>query len=340
METNNQTPPADQQLPPDGQQTGQQTGQEPPPAAELDDAAFLESYNKKIGTNFKSIDELRPPAPEKTEAELRAIQNSEDLMLTERFIKQGGTVEGYAALKQISEADVKEFSLQDTKAELKKAGFADDEIDEEIKRRYFLLSDEEKADLSEFDQEMLKKNEYFSKKLENKSSYKIEQAKNLLAKLKSDYEAEKYEKEVDARISSTVEDYATKLNRTITLDLGESNGQKLNPVEFVIDEADITEIKETLADKAKRETLLYNQDGSENVENLFDALVWKKIAASVAKKSLTQGATEQVNFFNQTFPSSAQAVAPGYVPNTRTGQIGKAIEGTEKIVVKTSPITK
>ncbi len=322
------------------QQQAPETEQQQAPPAELDDATFLESYNKRFGKDLKSIDELRPPAPEKTEEEIRAIQNSEDLMLTERFVKQGGTVGGFAALKQIAAADVKEFSLQDTKAELRTAGFAEDEIDEEIKRRYFLLSAEEKENLGEFDDEMLKKNEYFSKKLENKSSYKIDQAKNLLAKLKSDYEAEKYEKEVDARISSTVEDYAAKFNRTVTLDLGESNGQKLNPVEYVIDEADITEIKETLANKAKRETQLYNQDGSENVTNLFDAFVWKKIAASVAKKSLLQGATEQVNFFNGTFPSNAQAVSPGYVANTRTGQVGKAIEGTEKVSVRTSSITK
>ena len=340
MENETKTGEGEQETPITETPTGQETVETVVAPVEVDDATFLESYNKRFGKDLKSIDELRPAAPEKTESELKAIQNSEDLMLTERFIKQGGSVEGFAALKQIAAADVKEFSYQDAKAELKQAGFAEDEVDEEIKRRYFLLTDEEKENLSEYDQEMLKKNEYFSKKLENKSSYKIEQAKNLLAKLKSDHEAEKYEKEVDARISSTVEDYAAKLERKITLDLGESNKQALNPVEYVIDEADILEIKETLADKAKRETLLYNQDGSENVENLFDALLWKKIAASLAKKSLLQGATEQVNFFNQTFPSNAQAVAPGYVANTRTGQIGKAIEGTEKINVRTSSITK
>lgn len=331
----NEEPTTDQEV-----QTEVPLTNEPAAPVEISDEHFLESYNKRFGKEIKSIDELRPPAPEKTEAELKILQDSEDLKLTEKFVRKGGTVEGYAALKQIAAADVKEFSLQDTKAELKKAGFADDEIEEEIKRRYYLLSDEEKENISEFDQETLKKNEYFSKKLENRSSYKIEQAKQLLENLKAEISAENYEKEVDAKISSTVEEYAKNLERKMILDMGESNGQKLNPVEFVLDEADVSEIKESLADKAKRETILYNKDGSENVENLFDLFVWKKIAKSLAKKSLLQGATEQVNFFNHKFPSNAQAVAPGFVPNGRSGAVGKAIEGTEKIRIRTSPITK
>lgn len=311
-----------------------------PAEEEVSDVSFLNAYNKKFGKEFKSIDDLRPPAAEKTEEEIRILQNSEDLMLTERFVKQGGTVEGYAALKQIAAADLKEFSLQDTRMELKNAGFEDEEIEEEIKKRYFLLSDEEKENIGEYDKEMLKKSEYFSKKLENKSSYKIEQAKNLLAKLKADISAEKYEKETDAKISSTVEEYAKTFNRTLTIDLGESNGQKLNPVEYVIDEADIAEITGKLSDKAKRETLLYNQGGLENVTTLFDAFMWEKIATSLAKKSLIQGATEQVNFFSGKFPSNAQSIAPGFVANQRTGVAGKAIEGTEQVRVRTSPITK
>lgn len=311
---------------------------------ELDDAAFLAQYNKRMGFEgdkaFTTLEQLKPAAPAPTEEEVKKANSQKELTLAERFVsKKGRTLKEFNILQQVANSDPKEFALQEARQELVNAGFKPDEVDEEMKARYYQLSDEEKANLSEEDAELLKKNEYFTNKLANKGSYKIQQAKDVLRVLEQEMEAENYVKQVDANISATVAEIAKKMERKVVLDMGLSNGQTLNPVEYTIDEADILEIESTLSDKAKREQFLYNQDGSENVGNLFEALKWKKIAQSLAKKALIQGADEQVTLFNSKFPSNPHSVAPGNVAKTgRTGQIGKAIEGTEKTIHRQSVI--
>lgn len=309
-------------------------------APTLSDADFLKHYNRQMGFEgekaITSMDQLKPPAPEPSEEEKKKAQTSQDMTLLQRFVAKGHTPQEFTLLQQIANSDIKEFSLAEAKRELINAGFNADEVDDEIKARYYQLSEDEKENLSENDKELLKKHEYFTNKLANKSAYKIEQAKGVFSALQAEIDAENYEKQVDAKLSSTVEEIAKKMDRKIVLDMGVSNGQQLNPVEYIIEDADILDIQSTLSDKAKREQFLYNQDGSENVENLFDALKWKKIALSLAKKSLLQGATEQVDFFNTKFPTNPYSVAPGHVRTGKTGEVGKAIPGTEKIKFRTT----
>lgn len=92
-----------------------------------------------------------------------------------------------------------------------------------------------------------------------------------------------------------------------------------------------------LKDPVQRNNFLYNKDGSENVENLIELFKWKAIAPGLVKKAALQGATEQVEFFQTHFPNTPYLVAPGTAAKTnKGGVIGKAIEGSEKIVHRTA----
>lgn len=315
----------------------QQQQVEPVVEKELSEEDFLKQYNKRFGKEAKSFDEIAPAKPEPSEEEKKKEITTKERKVLDKFLKFGGTIEQYGVLKGIANADIKEFSIADTQKEMADAGFSKDEIDATLKERYYLLTEEEKAELSDEDAALIKKNEFFSKKLEGKSAYKIEQARKVLNDLQSQVDADDLLTKTDAIISSTVDEYAQKMPRTITLDMGESNGTKLNPVIFEVQDADLASVMETLKDPTKRNDFLYNQDGTENVKNLMDAMVLKQILPNIVKKAALQATTEQVEFLEAKFPKSPQAVAPGFTPSRNGGAaVGKAIEGTEKTTKRAS----
>lgn len=301
---------------------------------ELSDNDFLEFYNKKNNTSFKSFDEIAPAKPEPTQDDIAKENAAKNEKLFAAFKKKGGTLLQFEAIQSIANSDVKEFSYAEAKRELMDAGLSKEEAENEITQRYYLMSDEEKSELSDEDSLLIKKHEIFSKKLENRSAYKIENAKQYMQNLQTEAEQEEYEAQVDAKISAKVAELKSTAPKSIVMEMGESNGMKLSPITFDVREEDVQEIYDTFSDPQKRNKFLYNEDGSEKVEEIIEALKLKKIMPTLVKKAMLQGATEQVEIFESKYGKTPHDVAPGYTPKAgNLGRQGKAIEGSERVRV-------
>jgi hypothetical protein len=319
----------------------QQQQQQQPPSEDIPEEVLLQQLEKRLGFKPESLDSLKPKTPEPTETEKAAQLAARDKQRLDKFVASGGKVEDYVNIKKLTEVDVKEFSIQSKRAELKAAGYDEAEIDEQMKLRYHLYTDEELAAFGDDAEKMKKLSAYYKEKLENGSKYQIEVAKKFFADLDKQIDDEAYVSKVDADIISNVEKTVATMERTITFELGEANDQPINPVQFTVEDKHLSEIKKVLSDKATRESLLYNPDGTENVQNLVDLLKWKYIATDLAKKANLQGRTEEVEKFEKVFPNNHFAVAPAnVVKGAKTGNVGKVVEGSEKVMYNTTAKTK
>lgn len=310
---------------------------EPPAVADLDDEALLSQLEKKLGFKPKSLEELKPKPAEPTEEEKAAELSAKEKKRLDKFLAKGKTIEDFTALKRLTEFDPKELSLINKRNELKAAGYDEKEIDEQLKLRYHQYTDEEFAQFGDDAEKMKKLSAYYKDKLENGSKYQIEAAKRFFEDLDKEIDADAYVAKVDAEIISNVEKTVKAMERKMTIELGQSNDQTLNPVQFVVEDKHLAEIQTLLTDKAARENLLYNPDGTENVANLVDLLKWKYIARDLAKAANLQGRTEEVEKFAAKFPDNHFAVAPASVNKTgKLGVAGKVVEGSEKVSFNTS----
>lgn len=291
------------------------------------DETILKAYLESQGIKYESLDKLKEKvnytAPkelteeEKTKAELAKEKRAVDL-----FVKNGGKIEQYVAIKKIAESDLKELSIANTKSELKEAGFSDEKIEQILKDRYYQFDDEEIEQEDDESEKDLKKRlkEYYSKKLENRSAFTKTQAKGILDNLNKAIESEDLEAQKEVEISSKIDDYFKAQPLKLNFEIGEVNGQKIAPVEYEVAESDLAKVQKTLKTPAELNKILFNQDGSLNLPNISNLLIKNAISDSALKAAYHEGGSRQVAIMKTIFPSSASELGIGGIPKDLTAK--------------------
>lgn len=265
-------------------------------------------------------EKLKPAAaaPEPTEAEKQKAEAEFDKRKLDHFLKNGGTVEQWVGMKKIAAADLKELSKAEIKQELKEAGFKDEELESTLesvlKERYYQIKlDEleqgENETTEQFDKrkgDLEKKITFFSKKLENKSSYRIEQAKNALKLIDDAVKEEDDAKQEEIKNSQRVDDFFKILPRKLTFELGKIKDLETTPITYDVSETDIAEVTGILKDPEKRNKFLYNEDNSLNLDNLAGVMLRNKYLEGLVKDAYIQGddsgSDREVAKFEKIFP--------------------------------------
>lgn len=283
--------------------------------AELSDEQFLALHNKKFGTEYKSLDELKPKAPEPTDAEKQmALSTSQKKALDKfvelaqkkaeksgKFISIDDATKDYYAKKSIANGDVAEMSRIKVEHQLIAAGLTKEEAQIEMKARYHQYTDEDLS-ATEDDAErnsLLKKREIFTKRLNEAALPDKMEAARELQEIQNRIDDEAYEASVDARLTKEAEDYAKTFNRKKIVELGEFKGTPLSPVEHTISEEKLSEIVNIVKDKKQREALLFNEDGSEKVDLLIKYLALEATVEDLVKKASTQTSNENLAYFER-----------------------------------------
>lgn len=316
-------------------------------AIETTDESLLKQLNERFGTSIASIDELKPKPPEETDQQKNEKLSAFEKNQIERFVAKEteGTylekVERFNNIKKLAEYNPEELTILNKKMELKKAGIADEDIEEEMKKRYYQYSDEEISEFDEEQQEQLKKaKSHYAEKLKNGSLYQIQAAKSVLEGIQKQIDTENYEAEIDGNISAKVAEIVKTMSRKVDIDLGMHNDVPISPIQFDMPDDVIQEVATLLSDPKERNKLLYNEDGSENVDVLFEALVWKKSAMAAVKSAYIKSADRQVQILQKTFPGAYTSIAPGSAgKRNNSGATGSVVPGsvrTERVVQKTN----
>ena len=294
---------------------------------ELTDEQIKELFAKKGIENFENFDSLKekiakadqPANLPLTEEQKKAEAAAFEKRMLDFHIATGGTPEQFVALKQIAAMDLKELSVAELKKEMKESGFSESEIDIVLKERYFQRNPDELTQGDEESDEEFKKRieltkkkvSYGSKKLESRSTYTKQNAEGILNDLREAIKAEDLAKQKEAEWLSKVDDFSKKVSRKITLELGEVDKTKLDPVQYDVAEADVAAVADILKDPQKRQQYFFNEDKTLNLTKMGELMLRNKILESAVKTGFIEGGNRQVAIFKKTFPGSAQALGVG-----------------------------
>ncbi len=296
----------------------------------------FEAMKNKLGV---PADTTPAQSPEQIAAQEKAF----DKRLLDFHIENGGTAEQFVALKQIASMDLKELSPAAIRKELGENGFTADEIDLVIKERYYQLNpdelvkdDDEEDEVFNKKKELLKKKvSYGSKLLESRASDIKKDAEETLNSLRQSVLDKDAKAKQESEYSSKVEEYSKKLPRTLTVELGEINNEKVEPVTITVSESDIQDVTATFKDKAKRESIFYNQDGTLNHTKLMEVELRNKTLEAAVKASYIEGGNRQVEAFRKVFPDSPYALGVGGTPQAnKQGQKGKIVSAGKPELVR------
>lgn len=300
---------------------------------------ILKSRGIEIGLD-EIKEKIKPAAaatPEATAEEKAKAEAAFEKRMLDYFIANGGTPETFVAYKHVANADRKALSESEIRRELKDSGFSEEDIAAVLKERYYQINPEELVwdeDGTETKEEfekrkalIEKKIAFGTKKLESKSSFIKKQAEDALGVLREAIAEQDLQKAEEVKISSKVDELATKLPRKLTFDLGEVNNQKIAPIQYDVSEADIAEIVGTLKDPVQRNNFLYNEDNSLNLDNVANVMLRNKYLESALKASYLEGGTRQVSEFEKIFPGrTAQSIGVGGANGgTQTGRKGHIV---------------
>lgn len=281
-------------------------------------AAVLKGKGIELEGGLEGLKEkLKAPAaqaPAPTEEEKKKAEAAFEKRMLDHFIDNGGTVENFAALKQIASADLTQLSISAITKEMTEAGFEAEDISAILKERYYQLNPEELVRGEEETEEDFTKRKALTekkialgaKKLASKGTFIQKQATDALSVIRQAIEDQDLQKAEEAKISSKADEIASKLPRKMTFELGfldDEKTQKIDPIEYVVQQSDIDDIVTTFKDEEKRKQFLYNQDGSLNLDNLMGVMLKNKILESGIKTGYIEGGNRQVAIFEKTFPS-------------------------------------
>jgi hypothetical protein len=330
--------------PPNGA-TNQPTGGQDKPKSQPTDLPgddqvrkYLEAKGIKFDPNLSIEEQIKKlsqpattPPPELTPEQKAKAEEALEQRILNSYIQSGGKVEDYVALKQITAVNLKDFSLAETKRELKKEGFTDDQIEQVIKERYYQFSDEEIEEYENEDEKNYakKKRDFGSKKLEKKYAYVKTQAESVLKNLREAVLSQDAEVEQEKKFSSMVDEHSKKLPRKLTFQLGEVNGQALAPVDYDVEDSEINEVVETLKNPEKRQQFFYNTEGDLNLANVAEVMLRNKVLERAIVAAYQTGSTRAVEEVRKTFGGDPHSVGltngAGIASSTSTGKKGKLV---------------
>lgn len=278
--------------------------------------AFLKEMFGDENVDVEAIKEkLKPATQEPTEAQKQKAASDKELRLMKIFVEKfNGTPEMYNLQKQIAGVDAKEFSKAEAIAEAIAAGFTEEEGKAIANERYYqnkIDALEQDFDNDETDEafearkaSLQKKIDFGNKKLEAKSQYKIQQAKDFLTTLQKEAESEDLQRQADEQISSNVDEVLKAMPRKQTLELGKSNDIDLAPITHEVSEDSVEKVRSILKDPEQRNNFFNNQDGSLNLAKLTDVLLKSEEYNRIAKFALVEGEHRATQIFQSRFPAT------------------------------------
>lgn len=299
-----------------------------PIVVELSDEQFLAEIEKRTGIKPDNLDTIKEklayqkPAPEPSAEEKTKAEKDFEKRILDVHLKSGKTPEQYTLLKSLANGDLKELSQNQTKAELKEAGFSDEQISDIIKKRYFQFDDSE-IELEEDDavKEFLKKEKEFgTKKLTTRASHIQQQAKSYIDSLTKAVNESDVEKKRMEQHTSNVEDAIKKYQRKQTLQLGKVDDTDIPPIDHEVPETALEFVKDQLKDSVKFENNLYTKEGDINLDYLLPIMVKAAEYDHAIKHSYLVGGTRQVEHFEAAFGSSVPSLGGQPKPNLEKGQ--------------------
>lgn len=288
----------------------------------------LKAILKDRGIDFESFDtlkeSLKPKPAEQTEEAKAAIAAAFEKRQIDLFMANGGTVEQFAAIKNVLSMDLKELSITEIRNELKESDFTDEQIEAILQERYYQKNpDELEQGLDEFDEdfevrksEFKKKHDYATKKIESRGENIKKKAESVLSNLKaaieqSDLQRQEVE-ESEKSISSKVEDYFSNIPKQKTFELGKANDAEIAPVLYDVDDADIAEVKAILKDPEQRNKFLLTTEGNLNVDAVAEMMIENRNLKKAMKVAYLESGSRQVAEFRKTFPHhTAQSLGLG-----------------------------
>ncbi len=284
-----------------------------------------------------------PDAPALSPEQVAANEKAFEKRMLDFHIENGGTIEDFAAIKQIASMDLKLLSEAAIRKELKENGFDQDQIDVVLKERYYQLNPDELVlgdgeDETEFNKkkELLKKKvSYGSKLMETKAASDKKYAEDALKDLRQSVLDKDANAKKESEYSSKAEEFSKKLPRSITVELGDVNDQKVEPVTISVSESDINEVAAIFKDKAKRESTFLNSDGTLNFTKLMETELRNKTLESAVKASYIEGGNRQIEAFRKVFPDSPFTLGVGGTPPTqKKGEKGKIVSAGKPELVR------
>lgn len=324
---------------------GPKPGQDPAPT-ELDQEK-VRTFLKGMGIDgFDTLEDLKsklekssaPATAEPTAEEKAAQEKAFENRMLNHYISHGGTAEQFVQIKQLASAEnLKDLSVSEITREMKKEGFDDDEIALVLKERYYQLNPDEieKDELEDqeaFDKRkalVKKKVTYGSKLLENRGLPIKKQAQGILQGIREAVSNEDLLAVKEAELSSKVEEYAKQFGRDITLELGEVNSQKIDPVSFKVSEEDISTAVAILKNPEERNKFFY-KDNSLNIDNVLRMIIERNYLKSALKAVYLEGSGRQVAEFKKVFPySTPHDLGVGGNQTAQRGQKGKLVSAGE-----------
>lgn len=292
----------------------------------------LKAFFESKGLKYEGIDSLKEklsaPAPktEQTPEEKKAAEQVRESRIAEKHIKAGRPLEQLTAFKTVMAADATALGLEVEVNDLVNTyKISKEQAIELAKDRYFQYSDEEIEAIQDKDEKeaRLKEREIGTKKLERKGQYNQKLAKDyldILSKTIDDEDATKLRME---QHSSKVEDAIKRYQRKNQLDLGQLNDQKIDPIDFDVDDAVMTQVKEVLGDRSKFDNTLLTDDDHLNLDFLLPHLVRSFSYPAAVKKSYLEGMDRTTKAFQAKFGSDIPPLGGEKKP---TGIPGKLVE--------------
>lgn len=306
------------------------------------------AFFKKMGIEYKGEEDfeaikekLKPAEALPSDEDKRKAVAAAELKMVDLYIKNGGTLEQFNTIKQIANADPKEFSKKAAILELVDAGFSEEEAKAIAKERYYQIElDTIEQEVDETDEEfearkakLQKKIDFGTKKIQTKSSYLQKQAGDVIKGLQEAIEAEELQSKNEAIFLSNVDKTLSEVPRKQTFELGKVNDREIAPILHEVSEDSVAKVAELLKDPAKRNQFFYNQDNSLNIANLTPLLLNHFEMKRAIKGALLEGQTRQVAEFEKVFPSkTAFELGVGGSPRTNLQKGKVASSGKPQVV--------
>lgn len=279
---------------------------------------------------------MKPAQAQPTEEEIKQQAAAHDKRLVDLFVKKGGTVDNFVAIKQLMTADPTEMSKTVLHKQLLDEGL-DEESAIAVSKQMHL-----EQDLDNLEQGATETDEVFNarkeklqkqigvgaKVLANLGLPVIQNAKRTYEGLENELKQMDSDNASEAELSNKIDAHFKTLPREFSVEIGKINDKDVEPVKVKLSEEDVTAVAEILKDKTKWDALVYDDKGQFNFTKIAEILLRNKALESAAGSSYKAGQTKQVEEFAKRFPArSANSVAPGSAhsaPNGTSTKVAKA----------------
>lgn len=272
-----------------------------PAKPKLTDEEYLADYNERFGTGFKSLEELKPKAAEPTDEEKQKKLSIREKQLLDLHIEKGGTAKDFVKQQGIANADTKGLSYAKTISEYMGMGLTEEEAKQEVKSRYYQLTDEEIEEIEDDTEkeQAKKKRDLFGTRLGARATTDQENSKRYLQQLEQELDEKQSDLDADFKLEAEAEGLQKTFERKMVVGLGDFRGLNTHPVEHIISEADLAEVISVVKNKESREAIFLREDGTDNIPRLTQLLMIEKNYQKIVAKAAAEAANREVEAFEK-----------------------------------------